>query len=548
MSIQQLLFATQAGLTNALEDVFNFSAFGDSSTVASVTSRAGCFGRDSNFNYENYVWIVVGDDLRKYTYSGGSWSLTSTTDSPLSTNILGCADNGTHVLLCDADGNAALYNKSTDTFGSSRSIGGGNAQGASWDGTQWIITFFESGSQDDVYRVNADNTSTLGFSSLLDNVRKRGNAYDFDLDRHWVFALGSEDETFAAWDGSSFGSAQDWDDYDSNVTTTMMSSTTVDDGDIFITTEGEKFLCQFDSGVVRVRAKLTDSTTINAYVPNGGHQIFTSTGTTSWTVPTGVTSICVLCVGGGGGGVGSNGSTGLSAGGGGGGGALYYKNSYSVTPGDTLTVVVGAGGSGGAAAANDTDRLGTDGADSSVKISSTTICLAKAGTRGLVTGTTAGSGGDTASCVGDGGGSGGNGGAAPNTNVNGAGGGAGGYAGAGGVGSSGSGTGTAGSGGAGGGGGRALNADAGGGGGVGIYGQGSNGAGGASANNDTSGGGGGSGGNDGVQLTAGTYGGGGGSRDDSNSGAGGDGGDGAVRILWGTGRAFPSTHVSSETA
>jgi hypothetical protein len=259
MSIQQLLFVTQAtGLTNALEDVFNFTAFGDSSTVASVTSRAGCFGRDSNFNYENYVWIAVGDDLLKYTYSGGSWSLTSTTDSPLSTNILGCADNGTHVLLCDVSGFAALYDKSTDTFGSSRAIGGGNAQGISWDGTQWIITGYDI--EERVYRVNADNTSTLGFSTILDGRRKRGNAYDFDLDRHWVFAGSADDETFAAWDGSSFGSVQDWDDYDSNVTTTMMNSTTPDDGDIFITTSGEKFLVQFDSGVVRVRAKLTDVT------------------------------------------------------------------------------------------------------------------------------------------------------------------------------------------------------------------------------------------------------------------------------------------------
>jgi hypothetical protein len=40
----------------------------------------------------------------------------------------------------------------------------------------------------------------------------------------------------------------------------MMNSTTADDGDIFITTSGEKFLVQFDSGVVRVRAKLTDVT------------------------------------------------------------------------------------------------------------------------------------------------------------------------------------------------------------------------------------------------------------------------------------------------
>lgn len=264
MSIQQLLFVTQAAsgfsITNALEDVFNFSAYGDSSTVASINSRAGCFGRDSNFNYENYVWIVTSDDLRKYTYSGGSWSLTSTTDSPLSNNILGCADNGTHVLLCDSNGNAALYNKSTNTFGSSRTIGGGNAQGASWDGTQWIITGYDI--EERVYRVNADNTSTLGFSTVLDGSRKRGNAYDFDLDRHWAFGDGSNDETFAAWDGSSFGTPQDWDDYDSNVTPAMTSSTTTDDGDIFITTAGEKFLVQFDGGTIRVKAKLTDVSSV----------------------------------------------------------------------------------------------------------------------------------------------------------------------------------------------------------------------------------------------------------------------------------------------
>lgn len=548
MSIQQLLFISQvssdSSITNALENVFNFSAFGDSSTVASVSSRAGCFGRDSSFNYENYVWITVGDDLRKYTYSGGSWSLTSTTDSPLGNNVLGCADNGTHVLLCDSNGNAALYNKSTDTFGSSRAIGGGNAQGVSWDGTQWIITGYAI--EERVYRVNADNTSTLGFSTILDGRRKRGNAYDFDLERHWVFADTSNDETFAAWDGSSFGTPQDWDAYDSNVTTAMMGSTTSDDGDIFITTGGEKFLVQFDSGVVRVRAKLTDSTTISGVSP--GHQIFTSTGTTSWTVPTGVTSISVLCVAGGGGGCGANGNTSLSTGGGGGGGALYYKNNYSVTPGDTLTVKVGSGGSGGPASSTNTGRIGGDGDDSSVKIGSTTICLAEGGTAGRTSGTTAGSGGSTANCTGDGGGSGGDGGSRPNTNVPGAGGGAGGYSGAGGDGSSGTGTGNSGSGGGAGGGGRAASANAGGGGGVGLYGEGSNGGGGAQASNDTCGGDGGSGGNDGVLLTAGTYGGGGGSRDDNSNGVGGDGADGAVRILWGYGRAFPSTNVSSETS
>lgn len=516
MSIQQLLFATQAssGLTNALEDVFNFSAFGDSSTVASVASRAGCFGRDSNFNYENYVWIVVGDDLRKYTYSAGSWSLTSTTDSPLSTSILGCADNGTHVLLTDNAGNAALYDKSADTFGSSRAIGSGltNAQGVSWDGTQWIVTCFTTGLRDDVFRINADNTSTLGNTSVLDGQRKRGNAYDFDLDRHWVFADNSVDETFAAWNGSSFGTAQDWNVYDSNVTTAMMGSTTADDGDIFITTEGEKFLCQFEDGVVKVRAKLTD-------IPaDPSHQIFTTPGTTSWTAPVGVTSVCVVCVGGGGAFTSVSGDAG-------GGGGLGYKNNISVTPGTSYTVVVGA-------------AFGD-----SYFIDSTTV-------KGEGGGTSSGG-----SYVGDGGGNGGDGGSTAGFP---GGGGAGGYSGNGGDGAPGGSSveGTDGTGGAGGGGGGGF-AGAGGGGGVGLHGEGTSGSGGSgSSSSSDNGGGGGSGGQKGAPFYSadvgsnqsstggGLYGGGGGEAQNPAR----LGGTGAVRILWGTGRAFPSTNVSSATS
>lgn len=65
---------------------------------------------------------------------------------------------------------------------------------------------------------------------------------------------------------------------------------------------------------------------------------FTSTGSTSWTVPAGVNSVQVLVVAGGGGG-GSNG------GGGGGGGGVRCE-SVSVTPGASVTVTVGAGGGG----------------------------------------------------------------------------------------------------------------------------------------------------------------------------------------------------------
>lgn len=67
-----------------------------------------------------------------------------------------------------------------------------------------------------------------------------------------------------------------------------------------------------------------------------GQQAYTTPGTYSWTAPSGVTSISVVCVGGGG----SGGSTGT----GGGGGGLGWKNNITVVPGQSYTVVVGAGG------------------------------------------------------------------------------------------------------------------------------------------------------------------------------------------------------------
>jgi len=70
---------------------------------------------------------------------------------------------------------------------------------------------------------------------------------------------------------------------------------------------------------------------------------FTSTGTTSWTAPSGVTSVDYLVVGGGGGG-----GTGYDAGGGGGGaGGMVLTGTLTVIPGNSYTVTVGAGGAGG---------------------------------------------------------------------------------------------------------------------------------------------------------------------------------------------------------
>jgi hypothetical protein len=70
---------------------------------------------------------------------------------------------------------------------------------------------------------------------------------------------------------------------------------------------------------------------------------FTTVGTSSWTVPSTVTSIEYLVVGGGGGGGGAGGT---GSGGGGGGGSVK-TGTLSVTPGDVINYTVGAGGTAG---------------------------------------------------------------------------------------------------------------------------------------------------------------------------------------------------------
>lgn len=77
-----------------------------------------------------------------------------------------------------------------------------------------------------------------------------------------------------------------------------------------------------------------------------GQQVFTSSGT--FTVPAGVRTIDIFCVGGGGGGnSGGAGKSTSSGGGGGGSGYTTTVKSYSVTPGSTFAVTIGAGGSSG---------------------------------------------------------------------------------------------------------------------------------------------------------------------------------------------------------
>ena len=319
-----------------------------------------------------------------------------------------------------------------------------------------------------------------------------------------------------------------------------------------------------EQGTFNFRVEVTDgSTTVHRYfsisatVPRGDAE-YTTAGSYTWTVPSGVTNVAVVCIGAGGtSGLGNSGQAG-------GGGGLAYRNSISVTPGSTGSVTVG--GSNGRSGNN-----GQSGSSSSFTYGGTTTTAGGGGGGtgdGSASSGTAGGGGSPSGTY-TGGGSGGSGGQDGQNAGGPGGGGAGGYSGNGGGGASGyapttAQAGSSGGGGGGGGGGKGGSNEAGGGGGggVGFYGEGSSGGGGSGqgiSGIGALGGGAGSGGTTGgngenSSAEGGSPGGsggqggnyGGGQGGTQSNGANNSAGGGAVRIVWdpnGTTPAFPSTNV-----
>lgn len=304
-----------------------------------------------------------------------------------------------------------------------------------------------------------------------------------------------------------------------------------------------------------------------------GQDAFTTPGQTTWTAPAGVTEMSIVLIGGGGGGASSTASSNGQSGGGGAGGGLSWFSGVSVSPGTTYYITVGAKGLNGSGAGNDDHTSGGDSYFRTGSHSGTILARAGGGGKGtygatgvgdnvpsnynaFVVGGTDYSGTYTSTGTSRGGGTGGIGGGGRNGNTSGGGGGAGGYSNPGGQGN----TGTMynhqnGSGGGGGGGAGANSVTSEldwGGGGTQILGEGANGNNAPDTNyavNASQGQGyvgsiGGPGGGTAVQSR--DYGGGGtGSEDDSPS-PGGDGGNGAVRIIYGEGRAFPSTNTEDQ--
>ena len=148
-----------------------------------------------------------------------------------------------------------------------------------------------------------------------------------------------------------------------------------------------------------------------------GQQAYTTSGSYTFTVPPGVTSISVVCIGAGGGGGNATNPDEPGAGGGGGesgrndgvsggaGGALCY-GTIPVTPGESLTIVVGSGGNGGGSSNN-----GNAGGTTTIARGVTNLITAVGGGGGQARSTATVNGGTRsvdASVTNSGGGNGGN--------------------------------------------------------------------------------------------------------------------------------------------
>jgi len=144
---------------------------------------------------------------------------------------------------------------------------------------------------------------------------------------------------------------------------------------------------------------------------------FTTVGTTTWTCPTGVTTVTVQCWGGGGGG-GGVATTSNTASGGGAGGS-YSSNTVTVVPGTTYSLTVGAGGTAGA----NTGTSGGTGGSSTFNVTSIIAVGGPGGTGGTVAGSLPGGTGTTVGNTAGTNFAGGNGAAGASTTIGGGGGG-----------------------------------------------------------------------------------------------------------------------------
>ena len=271
----------------------------------------------------------VGLSHQRGKGGGGGGTIVGTDNFTRSTGITtDSSNNVTKVTLGENSYEAIMYNNVGLITGYNEKIGS-NTKG-------WSLSYNSQNLVDTIVEVSEfPSFSMSAGASAVDE----GSAVSFTVTTERI-----SDGTTLYWDTSSAS------DFATSTGTVVINSNT---GTFSVTptadvaTEGaETFTARLydDSGRTN-KVSTSPAVTINdtSQAPSISGALFHSDAwntseTYSWTVPNGVDSISVICVGGGGSGESQH--DGAS----GGGGGLAYKNNISVTGGQTVTVVAGAGG------------------------------------------------------------------------------------------------------------------------------------------------------------------------------------------------------------
>ena len=222
---------------------------------------------------------------------------------------------------------------------------------------QTPIVIFGDGSNSNRYQFLADRGGGAVFqftSSGIDSIRSAGNLQ--------LEVNGSTSPTLSITSAGYVGIG----------TSTPDQILTVA-GTLHVTSGG----IEFPDGTVQ-------TTTCTNVIPTNGSSTWTTAGTYTWAVPSGVTRIIARIWGAGGGGGGSGWESSSDGyGGGGGGGGAYAMAFINVVPGQQLQVVVGAGGSGGSGGGGGVTSGGNGGNGGSSSVGSITVPGGIGGTGGV---------------------------------------------------------------------------------------------------------------------------------------------------------------------
>lgn len=317
--------------------------------AGTLTAMAVWYDRWTPGLTSDYIHIV-------YTESGGSDTLYRTINTASSD---------------------ALSTQTTIFAGASTATDGHLAVTRARGGNVYCKTVIDAGVEGGFYRLPNANVPNGAWDAVR-TINETLATQDQVILMPW-FTADNQDIILLHWDASADEiSYQIYDDSANTWSETSIAGTMVD---VARTTSGPHYAAcchTTNSEVLMVAWSNTDVAAAElsfwTITDDSGSATFNS-GSGSWTVPTGVTSVVIECWGAGGGGSGG-GANFLESGAGGGGGA-YLLKTQAVTPGDSVAYSVGAIGTGGTSGWN----IGTNGGDSTC----TTYSLTAGGGKASVT-------------------------------------------------------------------------------------------------------------------------------------------------------------------